>query len=98
MDAFPATVRSLGETVVAWIGKDHLSRLEVYPDEADGAASVVVYLSDNDSWEEHSRAIDKMIEIRGMFMDDLAIDYRFAELDDETLAAAEANHPSFVMA
>lgn len=97
MNEFAALISSLGESAVAYIGKDHLHRLDVYSDPTDGTAFLEIFLQD-DSWAEQSRAIDKMIEIRGMFMDELSIEYRFVEEDSSTAESAAARETAFSMA
>lgn len=97
MDTFTALIHSLGEHVVDYIGKDHLERLDVFGDEGDSSAHIEIFLS-NQTWDEHSRAIDKMIELRAMFLDELSIDYRFVESDSETNQSAEARHSTYSMA
>lgn len=97
MDAFPALVQSLGEHAVAYIGKERLLALNVFGDPTDMSAEVEIYLRDN-SWDEQTRAIDLMIELREMYLDELAISYRFAERDSETAEATAAAGPAFAMA
>lgn len=97
MEEFEALITSLGEHLVDYIGREHLQRLDVYGDEADGSAHIEVFLTEN-TWIQQSAVIDKMIELRAMFMDELAIDYRFAEVDSATASAASARHTAFSLA
>lgn len=89
MEEFDALVHSLGEHCVAYIGKENLRRLDVFGDVADSTAFIEIYLEEN-VWERQAEAIDKMIEIRGMFIDELSIDYRFVDEDSSTVESAEA--------
>lgn len=97
MDEFSALIQSLGEHAVDYIGKDNLLRLDVFGDEVDQSAHVEIFLC-SEEWGDHSSAIDKMIELREMFMDDLAVDYRFAGADSSTVEDKNARHPAFQMA
>jgi hypothetical protein len=97
VDDFQALMHSLGEHAVDYIGKDSLRRLDVFGDEADGAAYIEICLEEN-SWDERSRAIDKMLEIREMFLDEVSIEYRFIDEDSSTVEAAVARGPAFCMA
>lgn len=96
MDEFGALVHSLGEHIVDYIGKDHLSRLYIYGDESDASAFVEIFL-ENDTWEEQTRAVDKMIELRQMFLDDVSIDYRFLDADTDAEEAANARRVDFAL-
>lgn len=92
MEAFPALVQSFGELCLTYIGKENLSRLYVYADEGNGSIYVEIFLADN-TWDEQARTIDKMIELREMFLDELAVDYRFVIEDSSTVEAATARGP-----
>ena len=76
VNGYEVTIHSLGEHVVSYLGRDHLKSVTIWGDELTATADISIVLSD-DSWAEHERAIDKMIEIREMFLNDVAIDYRF---------------------
>lgn len=76
VNEFEATIRSLGENVVSYIGRDNLEAVTIWSDEVSATADISIVLL-NQAWDAEARAIDKMIEIREMFLDDLAIDYRF---------------------
>lgn len=97
MEDFQALVTSLGESTVTYLGKDNLLRLDVFADEIDMTAHIEIFLRD-DSWAEQSRAIDKMIELREMFIEDISIGYRFSACDTSTSEAAHARRSSFSMA
>jgi hypothetical protein len=97
MDEFDALISSLGESIVAYVGRDNLRRLDVFGDEDDSTARVEICLEDN-SWGQQSHAIDKMIELRAMFLDELSLEYRFVEEDRSTASSAHARHSQFSLA
>lgn len=97
MDDFQALISSLGESTVTYVGKDKLATLTVFGDPADMTAAIELGLLEN-SWELQEHAIDKMLEIREMFMDDVAISYRFISPDSSTDEATAAREPDFCMA
>jgi hypothetical protein len=97
VNEFEALMSSLGEHVVGYIGQEHLARLFIYGDEVDLSASIEIFLED-ESWASRTRAIDKMVEIREMFIDEISIDYRFVHEDSETIEAAHARRADFAMA
>lgn len=83
MNEFQAIVHSLGENIVDCIGKDHLQQVTVFGDDRSGTAEVEIGLADF-TWPEQERAIDRMVEIRAMFLDELSISYHFVEPDLES--------------
>lgn len=78
MDEFGALVHSLGEHAVSYIRRENLKQLEIMADPMAGAAHIEICLSD-DNWAAQSAAIDKMIELREMFLDEISIDYVFVD-------------------
>lgn len=94
MDEFEALVHSVGENSVDYIGKDALKLLTVTGDPQSMAARVEICLEDN-SWAEQTRVIDRMIEIRTMFLDELSIDYVFVDEDNCTRSAARRSDYSY---
>lgn len=97
MQEIQALVQSLGETTVNTLGKANLARLDIFVDSPNGTAFAEIALHDN-TWAQQSMAIDRMLEVRETFFDELAIEYRFITMDSETRAAAEARRPAFCMA
>lgn len=82
MNEFQATARSLLEHCVDYIRRDvDLERLRVTSDALSESAHVQIALA-KDTWDEQARAIDHMIEIRLMFMDDVALSYEFVRAED----------------
>lgn len=94
MNEFEALVHSLGEHLVITLGKPNLRRIDVFADPTDGTAHIEIVLAQQ-TWECMSTVVDKMIEIREMFFDDIAIDYRFVTEDSETGASAEARRSDY---
>lgn len=76
MSDFDATIHSLGEHLVDYIGRDHLQQLTVTGREPFGEADVEICLQE-DTWEEQSWAIDRVLAVREMFLNELSITYRF---------------------
>lgn len=80
-----------------YLGKDNLRRLDVFGDETDGAAHIEIGLVQND-WSNQSAAIDKMLEIREMFLNEMSINYRFIDEDSDTAESAHARRTMYVHA
>lgn len=97
MDEFGALIHSLGEHTVTYLGKDNLSRLDIFGDDVQGTAYIEIALANN-TWPAQAAAVDKMLEVREMFFDELSIDYRFISEDSETRESAAARQPAFCMA
>ncbi|MGL4178207.1 MAG: hypothetical protein ACRCSN_19300 [Dermatophilaceae bacterium] len=76
MNEFEAVINSLGEHVVSYVGKDNIGSVTIWADELTATADVAIVLA-SDTWEAEERAIDRMIEVRSVFLDEVAIDYRF---------------------
>lgn len=85
MEPFRVVVDALGNYALSFIPDVHLVR--VYSDEVDRTAHLEICLHD-ESWERQSAAIDAMIEIRAMYMDELSISYEFDTETDGELAAS----------
>lgn len=95
MTDFGALIQSLGEHAVDAIGKPNLEQLTVHGDVANESAEVEICLIDN-TWDEQTRVIDLMIDLRLMFMDEISVSYRFTELD--SCSAAVARRSQFAYA
>lgn len=76
MSEFDATIHSLGEQLVSYMGRDHLEQLTVAGRSQTGEADVEICLLE-DTWDEQSRAIDQVLIVREMFLNELSISYRF---------------------
>lgn len=77
MDEFQAIIHSLGEHIVDGIGHDNLRHVLVSGDELTSTAEITIVLSRR-TWEMQERAIEKMVDLREIFLDELSFDYRFA--------------------
>ncbi len=97
VDDFQALISSLGESTVAYLGKGNLDSLSVFGDPVDMTASIEICLREN-SWERQSAAIDTMLDIRGMFLDEVSLSYRFVTPDSSSGEALRARQPDFCMA
>ena len=86
VNEFEATIHSLGEHVVDTLGRDNLDQVLVSADELTETAEITISLR-RPTWAEQSRAIDRMVELRLLFMDDLSFDYRFVDTGDVTHAS-----------
>lgn len=76
---FEALIQSLGEHVVDYLGTS-VSTVRIWADELTETARIQICLREA-TWEAQARAIDKMLELRGMFLDDLSFDYYFVDAD-----------------
>lgn len=70
-------IESLGNMALAWVPE--AQQITIYPDADAGSALVEVCLR-RDDWQLREAAIDKMVELRSMFIDDLALSYRFSDV------------------
>lgn len=95
MDDFEALISSLGEHSVDYIGKDNLRQLAVFGDPGNLSARIEICLEEN-SWAEQTRAIDRMLELRRMFLDEISIDYAFLNEDSCSSTVAERSDYSLV--
>jgi hypothetical protein len=75
-DDFDVIIDSLGNMALSWVPQVHSVR--IYPDAEQGTATVEICLR-TDDWRVQEAAVDKMVELRGMFIDDLSMDYRFTD-------------------
>lgn len=94
MDEFEAVIHSLGEHAVDYLGKDQLRQLAVFGDPLTGSARIEIVLAEN-SWDEQTRAIDKMLELRLMFLEELSFEYDFLSEDSCTPVMAERSDYSY---
>lgn len=96
MDDFQALVTSLGENAVAYIGRDQLASLFVFGDPVDMSVDVEIGLRVRD-WETTQHATHAMLEIQEMFLNEVAVAYRFVDEDSDTVSAAVARHPAYAL-
>jgi len=82
MNPFQALLQSLLEHSVDYIRQDvDLHALRVSGDERTESAHVEIVLN-KETWDEQQRAIDHMIEVRGMFIEEISLDYVFIRPED----------------
>ncbi|MGI8537300.1 MAG: hypothetical protein ACR2K2_12600 [Mycobacteriales bacterium] len=70
-DDFDVIIDSLGNMTLSWV-----PQAESVCNAEQGTATVEICLR-TDDWQVCEAAADKMVELRGMFIDDLSMDYRF---------------------
>lgn len=80
MDDFQALITALLEQVKSYVGIDHLSRVVVESRKESGLATVYIVLRD-ESWAEQERAIDKMLEVQALYLDDIGVEYYFRDAE-----------------
>ena len=97
MNEFEALVRSLGESLVGYIGRENLSRLTIRVDPDSLSAFVVVQL-ESETFESVMHAIERIGEVRLMFMDDLSFDYVLAADEGTELGASATPQNELVFA
>lgn len=69
---------SLLEQVKSYVGTDHLNKVVVESRNGSGIATVYLVLTD-DTWTERERAIDAMLEVQDIFLDDIGVEYLFRD-------------------
>lgn len=69
-----ALFRSLLESVVDYVGKENVRQVVVHPDFHDGSAQVDICLED-ESYGRFEHAVERMGQVRSMFMHELSIEY-----------------------
>lgn len=93
---FETLGHSVFEQVLAYVGKSNLDSAVVTAHHATNSVDVELRLS-NDTWDAQSRAIDKMIEVRGLFLGEVALHYWFVSGDQHD-AGSQARDFAFAMA
>ena len=88
MDENEILTRSIGENAVDMIGRDHLRALSVLFDARDAGCTIAVVLRENTD-EEQLRAIDRLIDVQMLFIDEASIEFR---IDDEASDDSEEDH------
>lgn len=77
---FEATINSLGASLVGYIGKDIIESLSVVGNEDTMEASAVIVPTVHVP-AVYDKIIDAVIDVRGMFMDDVHFEYMIAGSD-----------------
>jgi hypothetical protein len=94
-DDFGVLIESLGETVVGYLKPLGLRRLEIEGDHVSGTAHLTICLTE-DSWEHRGMALEKLLDIRVMFIDELAMEFSFT--DDVDGCTAGVREPDYQFA
>ena len=81
MDENEILTRSIGETAVDAIGRDHLRSLSVLFDARDASCTITFSLSNNGD-EEQLRALDRLVDIQLMFVDEASIEIQIEDKSD----------------
>lgn len=89
---FGVLIQSLGETVVGYLKPLGLRGLRIEGDEAVGAARLTVCLT-GDTWQRRGDALEKLLAIRLMFIDELALEFSFD--DEDAGCASGVREPDF---
>ena len=86
MESVKVIIDSLGNYSVSML--DGVREIRIFVDEDDRTAHMEICL-DHDTWARRERVIDQMVEVREMFIDDVAISYAFGASEARELAEAE---------
>ncbi len=78
---FETLGKSVIQTVVTYVGGSNLARAVVTGHHPTLSVEVELQLK-NDTWEAQSRAIEKMLEVREIYLDEVALDYWFVSEGD----------------
>lgn len=81
MDENQILTQSIGEHAVAAVNGDRLHSLTVTFDARDARCVIAFVLEDN-SDEEQLRAIDKLLDVQMLFMDEASIEFRIDDASD----------------
>lgn len=81
MDENEILTRSIGESAVDVIGRDHLSSLTVLFDARDASCTISFTLNDN-SDQEQLRALDRLVDIQMMFIEEASIEIQIEDKAD----------------
>ncbi len=94
-DDFGILIESLGETVVRYLKPLGLRGLTIEGDQAVGAAHLTVCLN-HDTWQHRGAALEKLLPVRLMFIDELAVEFSFT--DDVSGCPAGVREPDYQFA
>lgn len=78
---FQALVTSLGEQLVSYIGSEFYSSISVVGIESSNEASIIIVPSEHTP-DVYDKIIDAVIDVRGMFMDEIRFDYLISDSDE----------------
>jgi hypothetical protein len=85
---FAVLVDSLGHMAVGWLGPVGARYVLVSTDEAVRTANVIIGLQ-SDDWEHREAAASRIADLRGMFLDELALTFSFEHAHDDHLTDAD---------
>lgn len=89
LDSVSSLTQSIGEHSVDSIGRDRLLSLKVLFDSRDSRCKVSFVLADN-SDAEQLRAIDRLLDIQMLFLDEASIE--FCIEDESSLEKSSSRH------
>jgi hypothetical protein len=72
-------IDSLGNTALSWVPGVRSIRIHSDPVQGTALMDVCLYQS---TWQAREAAIEKLVELRCTFLEDLALEYRFVDSDD----------------
>ena len=86
MDENQVLTQSIGEHALTAIGREHVHTLTVTFDARDASCVIAFVLEDN-SDAEQLRAIDRLLDVQMLFMDEASIEFRIDDVTDAHEAA-----------
>lgn len=86
MDDNQVLTQSIGEHAVAAIGGERVHALTVTFDSRDSSCVIAFVLEDN-SDAEQLRAIDRLLDVQMLFIDEASIEFRIDDVTDPEEAA-----------
>ena len=81
-DDWDVVIESLGTSCLGYLGSADVRGVRIWLQPLEGSAHIEIALGD-DSVENRSRAVEAMVDVRELFIDDLSFDYRFVSADDD---------------
>lgn len=84
---FRVTIDSLGNAALGFLGADAVEAVRVRWDEYLGTAQVGIVLR-NDNWDTRIAVLERTDDLRGMFLDELVLDFVFEDRGEDVDAGA----------
>jgi hypothetical protein len=78
VDEFDALINAMGEWTVGRLRDLGLVSLLIHGDPHVGQARMVVQL-EKDTWEIRRKAVEALVEIRTLYMDEIAVEFSFTD-------------------
>jgi hypothetical protein len=75
---FRVLIDSLGNATLGMLSSAGLTSVRIFPEEAAGTAHLILELK-QDGWVQRRAALERLAEVRSMFIDDIVFDYSFCE-------------------